>query len=195
MGVCDAGFSTTGHPAAIAGATLCATRLSGKLNGLIAPTTPMGIRSVNASLPSPTSAASIGIISPVRPRASAAANVNVDTARAASARAVLMGLAASSAIVRANSSARSRSARAARSRISARRQSGSGPASCAPRAAAMARTTIASSARGTRPTSWPSNGDVTTISSPFVASAVTHSSPIGSAHFVRLGLIGARGAG
>ena len=41
-GVCDAGFSTTGHPAAIAGATLWATRLSGKLNGLIAPTTPIG---------------------------------------------------------------------------------------------------------------------------------------------------------
>ena len=54
-GVCDAGFSTIGQPAAIAGATLWATRFSGKLNGLIAPTTPIGTRSVKASLPSPTS--------------------------------------------------------------------------------------------------------------------------------------------
>ena len=64
-GVCDAGLSTTGHPAAIAGASLCATRFSGKLNGLIAPTTPIGTRSVNPSFPSPTSDASIGTISPV----------------------------------------------------------------------------------------------------------------------------------
>ena len=41
-GVWLAGLSTTGQPAAIAGATLWATRLSGKLNGLIAPTTPIG---------------------------------------------------------------------------------------------------------------------------------------------------------
>ena len=52
-GVWDAGFSTTAHPAASAGAILCATRLSGKLNGLIAPTTPIGSRWVNASFPSP----------------------------------------------------------------------------------------------------------------------------------------------
>ena len=37
-----AGFSTTAQPAASAGAILCATRLSGKLNGVIAPTTPIG---------------------------------------------------------------------------------------------------------------------------------------------------------
>ena len=52
-GVCDAGFSTTGQPAAIAGATLWTTRLSGKLNGAIAPITPIGTRRVNPSLPSP----------------------------------------------------------------------------------------------------------------------------------------------
>ena len=80
-GVCDAGFSTTGQPAAIAGASLCATRLSGKLNGLIAPTTPIGTRSVKPILPSPTSDASSGTISPASRRASTAANVNVDTAR------------------------------------------------------------------------------------------------------------------
>ena len=52
-GVADAGLSTTAQPAASAGATLCATRLSGKLNGEIAPTIPIGSRSVNASFPSP----------------------------------------------------------------------------------------------------------------------------------------------
>ena len=49
-GVWLAGLSTTGHPAAIAGATLWATRFSGKLNGLMAPTTPIGTRSVKAEL-------------------------------------------------------------------------------------------------------------------------------------------------
>ena len=44
MGVFDAGFRTNGQPTAIAGATLCATRLSGKLNGVIAATTPTGTR-------------------------------------------------------------------------------------------------------------------------------------------------------
>ncbi len=43
-GVCDAGLSTTAQPAASAGAILCATRFSGKLNGLMAPTTPIGTR-------------------------------------------------------------------------------------------------------------------------------------------------------
>ena len=70
-----AGLSTTGQPAASAGASLCATRLHGKLNGEIAPTMPIGLRSVKPSLPSPACAASIGIISPASLRASTAANV------------------------------------------------------------------------------------------------------------------------
>src|ERR671912_690688 len=41
-GVWLAGLSTTGQPAAIAGPTLWLTRVSGKLNGLMAPTTPTG---------------------------------------------------------------------------------------------------------------------------------------------------------
>ena len=40
IGVWPAGLSTTALPAAIAGPSLWATRLSGKLKGLIAPTTP-----------------------------------------------------------------------------------------------------------------------------------------------------------
>src|SRR5262245_23664386 len=92
-GVCDAGFSTTGQPAAIAGASLCTTRLSGKLNGEIAASTPMGTRSVKPVLPAPAGVSALGSISPVNVRASAAANAKVSTARAASARAVLRGLA------------------------------------------------------------------------------------------------------
>ncbi len=98
-GVWLAGFSTTGQPAAMAGASLWATRLSGKLNGLIAPTTPIGTRSVNPSLPTPLAVASRGTMSPARVRASAAAKRNVSTARSASPRAVFSGLAASTAMI------------------------------------------------------------------------------------------------
>ncbi|MEZ5141591.1 MAG: hypothetical protein R2726_03595 [Acidimicrobiales bacterium] len=41
----------------MAGATLWATRLSGKLNGVMAPTTPRGTRSTKATLPSPAALA------------------------------------------------------------------------------------------------------------------------------------------
>lgn len=155
-GVWLAGLRTTGHPAAMAGASLWATRLRGKLNGVIAPTTPMGTRRVKASLPSPTSEASRGTISPARRRASAAENVKVLTARRASTRAVFKGLAASTAIVWANSSVRSASRRAAVSRIWARSQAGGGPASSTARAAATARSTSASPQAGTRANSAPS---------------------------------------
>lgn len=45
-GVLAAGLSTKGQPAAIAGATLCATRLSGKLNGVMKLQAPIGTRLV-----------------------------------------------------------------------------------------------------------------------------------------------------
>jgi len=45
-GAARVGFATTGLPAASAGATLWESRLSGKLNGLIATTTPIGSRTV-----------------------------------------------------------------------------------------------------------------------------------------------------
>ncbi len=44
IGVRLAGFSTNGHPTARAGATLCAARFSGKLNGLMNEHGPMGTR-------------------------------------------------------------------------------------------------------------------------------------------------------
>src|SRR6478609_5872988 len=160
-GVCDAGFSTTGQPAAIAGATLWTTRLSGKLNGAIAPITPIGTRRVKPSLPSPACRASRATTSPVSVRASAAANRNVPTARCASCRAVLIGLAASAAMIRANSSNRSVSRTAARSRISARCHGGSGRSRSTAAAAATARSTSAAEDVATSPTVVPSYGERT----------------------------------
>ncbi len=155
-GVWLAGFRTTGQPAAMAGATLWTTRLSGKLNGAIAPTTPIGTRRVKPSFPSPGAAASRGTISPASFRASVAANWNVPDARSASTRAVLMGLAASAAMIRANSSRRSVSSRAAASSTAARFQSGSGPAASAALAEATARSTSAAVHAGTSPSTDPS---------------------------------------
>src|SRR5690606_2562845 len=76
-GVCGAGLSTTGQPAAIAGASLWATVLSGKLNGVIAATTPTGSRIARPSRPTPAGVDSVGTTSPPSVRASAAANRNV----------------------------------------------------------------------------------------------------------------------
>lgn len=47
MGVRSDGFRMKGHPAAMAGATLWATRFSGKLNGVMKEQTPTGTRFVN----------------------------------------------------------------------------------------------------------------------------------------------------
>ena len=164
-GVCEAGFRTTAQPAARAGATLWATRLNGKLKGEIAPTTPIGIRSVSASLPTPAGDASIGTTSPASFRASTAAIVNVDCARAASTRAAFIGFPASSEIVRAISSARSSTRFAIRSRIAAR--------SCAAIGVVIARCAASTARRAsdappfaTRPTSEPSYGERTSSQSP-----------------------------
>ena len=174
-GVCDAGFSTTAQPAASAGAILWATRLSGKLNGEIAPTTPIGRRSVKASFPSPACEASIGTISPASFRASTAAIVNVDIARAASTFAALSGLPASAEIVRATSSCRRPRKPATRTRISARLCAGRGSRMAAS-AASIARRASAAPAFATRPTRSPEYGERTSTQSP----VSTHSPPISS---------------
>ena len=93
---------------------------------MIAPTIPIGRRSVKASLPSPACEASIGTISPASLRASTAAIVYVDIARCASTRAAFIGLPASSEIRRAASSWRRPRQPATRTRISARLCAGSG---------------------------------------------------------------------
>jgi hypothetical protein len=71
-GVWLAGLSTTAQPAASAGASLCATRLSGKLKGEIAPMTPIGTRTVQAMCPWPGWVPVIGTDSPESRRASPA---------------------------------------------------------------------------------------------------------------------------
>ena len=155
-GVLDAGLRTTGQPAATAGAILWHTRLSGKLNGEIAPTTPIGTRLVKPSLPTPADEASRGTISPVNVRASAAEKRIVSTARCVSTRAVVIGLADSSEIDWANSSSRSDSSCAARSRTAARSWAGGGPPRWRSSATAMARSRCSVSQAGTAPTGRPS---------------------------------------
>ena len=154
-GVCEAGFKTTAQPAASAGAILCATRLSGKLKGEIAPTIPMGCLNVKASFPDPAGEASIGMTSPASLRASTAAIVNVETARDASTRAAFIGLPASAEIVRAASSARSERSAATRSRMAARSCAGIGSRIALSAESSAARVSRAP-ALGTRPTSAPS---------------------------------------
>ena len=153
-GVAEAGLSTTAQPAASAGAILCATRLSGKLKGEMAPTIPIGSRSVSASFPAPAGDASIGTTSPARRRASTAANVYVDAARCASTLAALSGLPASAEIVWAASSRRSSSRRATVSRMRARSCAGNG-VSIAAAAASSARRASAAPPRATRPITSP----------------------------------------
>src|SRR5207249_416650 len=71
-GVFEGGFITTAFPPAIAGATLWTMRFSGKLNGLMATTTPHGTRNVNPILLAPPGDASSGTVSPWILRASSA---------------------------------------------------------------------------------------------------------------------------
>ena len=71
-GPCDGGLSTIEQPAAIAGASLCAARLSGKLNGEIAATGPIGKRRVTPIRPRDAGIRSSGIVSPTIRSASSA---------------------------------------------------------------------------------------------------------------------------
>ena len=98
---------TIGAPTANAGAILCATRLTGKLNGVIASTGPSGNRLINATRLPSDSSVSRRIRSPSKDRHSSAAHLNVDTARAASTFAHFMGFPPSLQIVSAISSPRS----------------------------------------------------------------------------------------
>ena len=173
-GVAEAGLSTTGQPAAIAGATLWHTRLRGKLNGEIPATTPMGTRLTQPTFPSPAEEASSGISSPPSVRATAAEKLTVSTARAASTRAVLMGLAASAEITVANSSTRSARSRAARSSTAARSWAGKGPARCSAAAMATAWSRCFSVPLATVPTMDPSKGERTSM----LSSEATRSSPM-----------------
>ena len=109
-GVTEAGFTTIGAPTAIEGATLCATRFSGKLNGVMPNTGPNGNRR-SRPIREPNAASVSSRMSSSSPwRRTSEAQRKVLTARAASTFAHLSGLPPS----RAMSSAFS-------SRVSARR--------------------------------------------------------------------------
>jgi hypothetical protein len=105
-GVCGAGFKTVVQPAAIAGATLCATKFSGKLNGVMARIGPSAKRRTIPARPAVEACQSSGSHSPPMRVASSAATANVKIARSTSARAARMGFPASSAIRSPNSSRR-----------------------------------------------------------------------------------------
>ncbi len=166
-GVLEAGLRTTALPPASAGATLCETRLSGKLNGEMAAITPRGSRIVQPKRFSPLGSASISMISPAVRLASSLAQRNVLAPRLASTRASLSGLPPSAAMMCAICSAFSSMRWEARSRIAARFQAGVQRYACAA-ARARSRTTSMSSsvAVGIRASSAPSHGARSVISSP-----------------------------
>jgi hypothetical protein len=126
--------------------SLCATRLIGKLKGVIAATTPIGTGIVRPTFPAPAAAASIGTARPAAVRATEAENRYVITARSTSASASLIGFPTSAVTSDANSSRRLSRASATRSRISARACVGSPCASASDARATAAR---AASARAT----------------------------------------------
>ena len=94
-GSLDGGLRTIGLPEAIAGDSLCAARLSGKLNGLIAAIGPIGKRRVMPTRSFDDAIRSSGMTSPVIRSASSAPRRNVSDARSTSTRASRIGLPAS----------------------------------------------------------------------------------------------------
>ena len=105
-GSLDGGLRTIGLPLAIAGETLWAARLSGKLNGLIPAIGPIGKRRVIPTRPFDAGIRSSGIVSPTIRSASSAPSRKVSTARSTSTRASRIGLPASIASSRPSSSRR-----------------------------------------------------------------------------------------
>ncbi len=136
-GVSLAGFMTTALPPAIAGPTLCATRLSGKLKGEMATTMPTGTRTVKPNFISLPGAASSGIVSPKSRFASSADQVMVWTHRSTSSRPSLMTLPSSLVIVSPRSCLRSFNRTTARIRISYRSNALSARMAFAPRSALL----------------------------------------------------------
>ncbi len=104
IGVADAGFTTIGAPTASEGATLCATRFSGKLNGVIPSTGPNANRRISPILDPSDASVSSRISSSSPWRITSLAQRNVEIARVASTVAHLSGLPPSRAISSAFSS-------------------------------------------------------------------------------------------
>ena len=163
-GVSVAGLISTEFPAASAGPTLCITRFSGKLNGLIAATIPQGTRIVNPNCPDQLGAPSRGTVSPWILFASSAEPVKVCTALSTSTRPSAITLPSSSVIIRACSSRRSSSRSAAFFRIRYRSCAGIFAITLAPRAALVIAASMSdSSDLGIVSISLPSYGLTTEI--------------------------------
>ena len=162
-GVAGAGLRMIGAPTAMAGATLCALRFSGKLNGAMPSTTPRGKRRVSARRPVPPASVSRRWASPpLNRRASSVAKRKTETARPTSPRAHLMGLPFSAEISCAISSVRFTRRRATWSSAAARTWAGvAANSSRTAWAAATASSTWCSAGTETVPTSRPSQGLVT----------------------------------
>ena len=156
-GVALAGLTMTGLPTASAGATLCATRFSGKLNGVIASTGPIGKRRSNPPrLPIPGSVSNGSQLPSIR-LACSPAQRKTYFARVASPIASLIGLPASSEIVRASASICSPIRADAASRRSERSHAGIAASSPAAAAAASSATCTPSlSGTAASPTTEPS---------------------------------------
>ncbi len=106
-GSLDGGLRTIGLPLAMAGDSLWAARLSGKLNGEIPAIGPIGNRRVMPTRSFEDGSRSSGMSSPVIRSASSAPRRNVSVARSTSTSASRIGLPASSAMRRPSSSRRS----------------------------------------------------------------------------------------
>src|SRR4051794_29445801 len=166
-GVAGAGLSTIGAPTAIAGATLWATRLSGKLNGAMPSTGPRGARRTSASRPLAAGSVSSRISSPENRLASSAAHRNVDTALLTSPRDHFSGLPFSAVTRAAYSSARAAMRADTWARASARTCAGRPAASCrTASAAATASSTCAGSGTETVARISPVYLSVTSTDSP-----------------------------
>ncbi len=161
-GVFSDGLSTTAQPAATAGASLTTTWFSGRLNGVIAATTPTGSGTVTASLSCPGT----GIASPRCRSASAAATRRLAQARDTS-RIVSWRHTPDSAVLRAaNSSVRSSSCAAQRASTSARCAAGRTRRRVA--TDVTARSTSAAESRATEPSGAPVQRSRTGRTSPCV---------------------------
>ena len=165
-GVVDAGLSTIVFPTASAGPTLCATRFRGKLNGVMAETTPSGTRSQYPIRPSPATLASIGTVSPWIRLASSAENRYVSIDRDTSPMEYFHAFPASRQMIAAISSWRCSRSRETFDRIlyllwaGVRDQAGN-----ASWAAKMARSVVSLDARGTFANVSPVNLSMTGIDS------------------------------
>ncbi len=180
-GVRGAGFTMIGAPTASAGATLWATRLSGKLKGVMPSTGPRGKRRVSASRPSPVGSVSSLVSSPAKRRASSAPQRKVELARATSARDQVSGLPLSAVMRRASSSPRRAISFDTAASAPARTWAGSAAnAGATAAAAATAVSTWSGSGCATTATSAPSNGCRTVVAAGPVAGLPASQNGVGS---------------